>query len=93
MNLLDYICVVVLTLSTYMQFRTNLILANLRKDRKGVVVSKEYKIPEGELFNYITAPLQLMEIIVYLCLSIIVRKALTFHFATLLVVINQVSDI
>jgi 3-oxo-5-alpha-steroid 4-dehydrogenase 3 len=91
LNFIEYMCAVILLISTYMQYRTNIILANLRKDRKGVVVSTNYKIPQGELFNWISGPLQLTEIIIYTCLSIILRNASTFHFVTFWVIMNQVE--
>lgn len=93
LSMLDCTCTFIFLASTYLQYRSNIILSNLRKDKKGVVVTKKYKIPHGELFDYVSAPLQLTEIIMYLCLSVILRSASTFHFVTLWVVVNQVSDI
>lgn len=74
-----------------MQYRSNIILSNLRKDKDGVVITKKYKVPHGELFNYITAPLQFTEIILYLCLLIILRNGSMFYYVAVWVVINQVS--
>lgn len=68
----------------------NFILAGLRKNEHGDVVTKEYKIPVDELFNYITCPLQLMEILIYLMLSAILWQASTFHCNTFFVLMNQV---
>lgn len=75
-----------------MQYRSNVILANLRKDKKGNVVTKKYKVPNGELFNFVTAPLQLTEIILYLCLNCILKSASTFYFVTAWVILNQVKQ-
>ncbi|XP_011502079.1 PREDICTED: polyprenol reductase [Ceratosolen solmsi marchali] len=91
LSLTEYTCATVLLISTYMQYRTNIILANLRKDKKGIVVTTNYKMPEGELFNLISGPLQLTEIIIYICLSIILRKAYTFHYVSFWVIMNQVE--
>ncbi|XP_029667608.1 polyprenol reductase [Formica exsecta] len=76
--------------STYMQLESNFILARLRKNQYGDVVTKEHKIPIGGLFNYISNPLQLTEILMYLMLSGILWQASTFHYVTLFVIINQV---
>lgn len=70
---------------------TNLILANLRKDHGGKVITKSYKIPHGRLFEYISAPLQLTEIIVYLMLNIILWKSSSFSFVFIFVLVNQVN--
>ncbi|XP_058789003.1 polyprenol reductase [Phymastichus coffea] len=88
---LEYTCASIFILSTYLQLRTNIILSNLRKNEKGVVITKQHKIPRGELFEYITAPLQFTEIILYLCMSIILREGSTFHYVTLWTVANQVE--
>lgn len=73
-----------------MQLESNFILARLRKNQYGDVVTKEHKIPIGGLFNYISNPLQLTEILMYLMLSGILWQASTFHYVTLFVIINQV---
>lgn len=73
-----------------MQLKSNFILAGLRKNQHGNVVTKEHKIPFGGLFNYISNPLQLTEIMIYLMLSGILYQASTFHYITLFVIINQV---
>lgn len=74
-----------------MQYRTNIILSNLRRDKNGVVVTKKYKVPCGELFDFITAPLQFTEIIIYLCLLLILRNGSMFYYVAVWVVINQVK--
>ncbi|XP_070153254.1 uncharacterized protein [Polyergus mexicanus] len=76
---------------TYMQLESNFILARLRKNQYGDVVTKEHKIPIGGLFNYISNPLQLTEILMYLMLSGILCQASTFHYVTLFVIINQIE--
>lgn len=87
---IELICTFIFLWSTYMQLRRNFILAGLRKNQHGDVVTKEHKIPVGELFNYISNPLQLTEILLYLMLSVILWQASTFHCVTIWVIINQV---
>lgn len=77
--------------STYMQLRSNYILAGLRKNKHGDVVTKEHKIPFGELFNYVSSPLQLTEILMYLMLSAILWQSTTIHYFTIFVIMNQVE--
>ncbi|EZA54361.1 hypothetical protein DMN91_001608 [Ooceraea biroi] len=84
------VCAFVLLLSSYMQFRTNIILRNLRKRENSDVVSYAHKVPFDGLYKYISAPLQFTEILVYLMLSVILWQASTFHYITIWVVANQV---
>lgn len=78
-------------LSSYEQLKTNFILADLRKNKKGVVVTKSYKIPNGRFFEYITAPLQLTEIIMYFTLTIILWQSSSFYYIFIWVLVNQVN--
>jgi 3-oxo-5-alpha-steroid 4-dehydrogenase 3 len=75
---------------SYIQFKTNIILRNLRKSKHNNVVSYTYKMPCHGLFKYISAPLQLTEILMYLTLSVILSEASTFHYITFWVLVNQV---
>lgn len=79
--------------SSYMQLKSNFILVGLRKNQHGDVITKEHKIPFGGLFKYISNPLQLTEIIIYIMLSVILWQASTFHYITIWVIINQVQRI
>ncbi|XP_071651692.1 polyprenal reductase [Temnothorax longispinosus] len=88
---MQLICAFIFLWSTYMQLRTNFVLAGLRKNQHGDVISKEHKIPVGELFNYISNPLQFTEILLYLTLSAILWQASTFHYITIFVIVNQVA--
>ncbi|XP_020278245.1 polyprenol reductase-like isoform X1 [Pseudomyrmex gracilis] len=85
------LCVLIFLWSTYTQLKSNYILAGLRKNQHGDVVTKEHKIPTGGLFNYVSNPLQLTEILVYLALSAVLWQASTFHYVTVFVIINQVE--
>lgn len=76
---------------SYQQLQTNIILANLRKDKKGIVVTKEHKIPRGGLFNYISSPLQFTEIGMYTAIQIIINESKTYYIFCMWVVINQVK--
>jgi len=85
------ICALICLWSSYMQLKTNFILANLRKNTDGDVASLEYKIPYDGLFKYIAGPLQLLETIIYLMLSVILWPASTYHYITYWVIANQVE--
>ncbi|XP_011151922.2 polyprenol reductase isoform X4 [Harpegnathos saltator] len=84
-------CAFIFLLSTYMQLHSNFILARLRKNKDGVVVSHDYKIPFYGLFEYVSGPLQFTEILIYVMLSLILWQASTFHYVTVWVIANQIE--
>lgn len=86
------VCALICLWSSYMQLKTNFILAKLRKNTRGDIVSFEYKIPSDGLFKYVSGPLQLCEILIYLMLSAILWQASTYHYVTLWVIVNQVRN-
>ncbi|XP_011629694.1 polyprenol reductase-like [Pogonomyrmex barbatus] len=89
---MQLMCIFIFLWSTYTQLRMNFILARLRKNQYGDIVTKDHKIPFGELFNYITNPLQFTEILVYVTMSGILWQASTFHYITFFVIMNQVCN-
>ena len=72
------------------QLRTNIILANLRKDKDGNVVTTEHKMSQDGLFKYISGPLQLTEITMYLSLYVILSTSATYPYILWWVIFNQV---
>ncbi|XP_044588717.1 polyprenol reductase isoform X2 [Cotesia glomerata] len=91
LNSIHIIFSICFLLASYEQLRTNFILASLRKNKKGEVVTKSYKIPSGRLFEYVTAPLQLTEIVMYCSLNIILRQNSSFCYIFIWVLANQVN--
>lgn len=89
LTFLQIVCANILLLSSWVQLQSNFILVNLRKSNNKVVFDG-YKIPHGGLFEYLSSPLQLTEILIYLSLSVILWQGSTFHYCTLWVIINQV---
>ncbi|KAF7992001.1 hypothetical protein HCN44_010821 [Aphidius gifuensis] len=86
---INFIWMAIFLLASYAQLRANIIFAKLRKNKDNYVDSKSHKIPHGELFEYISAPLQFTEIIMYLMLTFILWDASTFHFIFIWVFVNQ----
>ncbi|XP_041972811.1 polyprenol reductase-like [Aricia agestis] len=70
------------------QYQSNIILANLRRDTSGAVVSQEYKIPHGRLFNYVSSPHRFCEVMLYLLL-LILTPTKTYLFIFMWVLSNQ----
>ncbi|XP_015186531.1 PREDICTED: polyprenol reductase [Polistes dominula] len=90
LTFLQIVCANIFLLSSLMQLQCNFILVNLRKSNNKVVFDG-YKIPHGGLFEYLSSPLQLTEILIYSMLSVILWQSSTFHYVTLWVIINQVD--
>ncbi|KAL7287810.1 hypothetical protein TKK_0018185 [Trichogramma kaykai] len=91
LTVIDYMFASIFLLASYVQLRTNKILASLRKDKNGKVVTKKHKIPHGGLFEFISAPLQLTEMILYICLLVILRGASTYCYIAFWVIVNQLE--
>ncbi|XP_071576829.1 polyprenal reductase-like [Temnothorax nylanderi] len=91
-TIVKLVCALICLWSSYMQLKINFILANLRKNTYGDVVSLGYKIPSDGLFKHIAGPLQLQETLIYLMLSVILWQASTYHYVTLWVILNQVES-
>lgn len=67
------------------------LLAALRKNKKGNVVTNEYKLPEGDWFNYLSAPHQTAEILMYACLMWLLWHNITWFYIFTWVLSNQVN--
>ncbi|CAD0199026.1 unnamed protein product [Chrysodeixis includens] len=82
-------CSIIFLVMWYEQYRTNVIFANLRKDKKsGQVVTEEHKIPNGRLFEYVSSPHRMCEIVMYTLLLMLVPTK-TFFCIYLWVLGNQ----
>ncbi|KAL1506322.1 hypothetical protein ABEB36_005710 [Hypothenemus hampei] len=89
----DKIAILIFLWAWKHQYVCNKILADLRKNKEGKVVNSEYKLPEGDWFEYLTAPHQTAEIIMYGCLMWILWNNITWFFVFSWVVCNQVETI
>ncbi|CAH2063827.1 unnamed protein product, partial [Iphiclides podalirius] len=72
-------CVVLFLLASYEQYASNVILANLRKDKKsGAVFTEEHKIPHGRMFEMVSSPHRLCEIILYAAFAALIPTRTMF---------------
>lgn len=56
---------------SHYQHKCHVILANLRKDKSGRVITEQHYAPSGGLFEYVSCPHFLTEIIIYLLVIVI----------------------
>ncbi|KYB27881.1 Polyprenol reductase-like Protein [Tribolium castaneum] len=89
----DAVAVLVFFWAWYRQHTTTVILANLRKNKKGAVVTENYKLPEGDLFKYLSSPHCTTEILMYLCLWVILGYQHSWWCVCTLVLSNQLDSI
>ncbi|KAF5279009.1 hypothetical protein FQA39_LY05687 [Lamprigera yunnana] len=91
LNYVDAIATILFLWAWTHQYKTAVILANLRKDKKGNVVTEAHKLPQGDWFNYVSSPHGLAEILMYLALTIILWGSITWIFIFAWVLCNQVE--
>lgn len=76
--------------SSYIQFDSHRILANLRKDTKGRIYTTKHSIPRGKWFDLVSSPHYLAEIMIYLAITIVLGgQSQTWWMVFLFVVTNQ----
>uniref|UniRef100_A0A1B6KHA5 Polyprenal reductase n=1 Tax=Graphocephala atropunctata TaxID=36148 RepID=A0A1B6KHA5_9HEMI len=73
------------------QFRAAVILANLRKNKKGDVVSLKHNIPSGDWFELVSSPHLLCEALMYLGLGLVLLGNYTWPFVFFWVLSNQME--
>lgn len=77
--------------SSYVQFDSHRILANLRKDTTGRVITTKHSIPRGKWFDLVSSPHYMAEILIYLAITIVLGgKSPTWWMVFLFVITNQV---
>ncbi|XP_044748297.1 polyprenol reductase [Coccinella septempunctata] len=77
--------------SWWHQHVCTIILANLRKTKKGN--SSDYKLPIGDWFEYVSSPHCSAEILMYVALTILLWKSSTWGYVMLWVFSNQIESI
>ncbi|XP_044255994.1 polyprenol reductase-like isoform X2 [Tribolium madens] len=89
----DVVAVLVFLWAWYRQHTTTVILANLRRNSKGTVVTENYKLPNGDLFKYLSSPHCTTEILMYTCLWVILGYKHSWWCVYTLVLSNQLDSI
>ncbi|XP_055604673.1 polyprenol reductase [Uranotaenia lowii] len=74
------------------QFQSNLIMANLRKDATGKVVSQKHSIPRGGYFELISSPHMFFEIVMYVALHGIIVRNTSVMYVLIWVLSNQTMN-
>ncbi|XP_026326394.1 polyprenol reductase [Hyposmocoma kahamanoa] len=90
-TILSVPCVLVFLWCWQEQLKTNIIFANMRKDKKsGKVVTEDHGIPHGRMFEKVSSPHRLCEVIMYTVLVLLIPTK-TFFCIYLWVLGNQIQ--
>jgi 3-oxo-5-alpha-steroid 4-dehydrogenase 3 len=72
------------------QHRCHIMLANLRKDKTGHVITEQHYVPSGGLFEFVSCPHFLLEVILYLTIILVQEfSSIYWNFIFLLVLSTQ----
>ncbi|XP_016062771.1 PREDICTED: polyprenol reductase [Miniopterus natalensis] len=72
--------------SSVHQYKCHVILGNLRKNKAGVVIHCNHRIPFGDWFEYVSSPNYLAELMIYISMAV----TLGFHNVTWWLVVTYV---
>ncbi|KAK9738635.1 3-oxo-5-alpha-steroid 4-dehydrogenase [Popillia japonica] len=91
LNVLDLFATYLFLWSWWHQYQVTVILANLRKDDEGRVVTDAYRIPTGDWFDSLSSPHNFAEIMMYSSLTFFLWPIFTWWFIYAWVILNQVE--
>ncbi|KAF2900043.1 hypothetical protein ILUMI_06147 [Ignelater luminosus] len=88
---IDVVAALFFLWANWHQYKATVILANLRKDKKGSIITDVHKLPCGDWFEYVSSPHLLAEILMYFALTVILRNNVTWLYIFAWVLSNQVE--
>lgn len=74
------------------QFKSNLILAGLRKNEAGKVVTEKHLMPRGGYFETVSSPHMFFEVVMYVALFGLLYTNITSFYILIWVISNQVHN-
>lgn len=74
--------------ASHEQQKCNKVLANLRKDKSGRVITDQHFVPSGGLFEYVTCPHFLTEVIIYFLILVVQEFRQTYWNLIFLLVVS-----
>lgn len=91
-SVVQYICIFLFHFSWSQQYKSNMILVNLRKDAKtGHLATEQHLLPSGGFFDFVSSPHMFFEITMYVVLLGLLSQSFTWKLVVLWVLSNQVS--
>lgn len=74
--------------ASHEQQKCNKVLANLRKDKSGRVITDQHYVPSGGLFEYVTCPHFLTEVVIYFLILVVQEFKQTYWNLIFLLVLS-----
>lgn len=69
-----------------------MIFINLRKNKKGAVVTETHLVPKGGMFDYVSSPHMTCEVAMYAALYILLHQNTSYIYCLAWVFTNQFSN-
>ncbi|XP_018336693.1 polyprenol reductase isoform X2 [Agrilus planipennis] len=91
LSFFDIIATLLFFWAWFHQYKTTVILGNLRKNERGEVITQKHRLPEGDWFNYVASPHLLAEILMYISLTMILWQNTSWLFISAWVLVNQIQ--
>ncbi|KAJ6646613.1 Polyprenol reductase [Pseudolycoriella hygida] len=91
-TLLHCVAVGLFLYAWYNQFMSNLILASLRKNHSGEVITQKHLLPTGGYFESVSSPHMYFEVVIYVALYIILYNNSSWLFVMCWVISNQAEN-
>lgn len=76
----------------YHQFESNRILARLRCNADGAVVTHRHRLPSGGYFELVSSPHMLFEVVLYVALFVLLHNNSSWLFVLCWVLTNQIEN-
>lgn len=74
--------------ASHCQHKCNKILANLRKDKTGRVITQQHYVPSGGLFEYVSCPHFLAEVVIYFLILVAQEFSISYWNLIFLLVLS-----
>ncbi|XP_075152581.1 polyprenal reductase [Haematobia irritans] len=92
-TVLQYACLFLFHFSWTQQYKSNMILVNLRKDSKtGKIETEKHLLPTGGFFDFVSSPHMLFEVLMYFALMGILANSFTWKLVVAWVFSNQLMN-
>ncbi|XP_017480562.1 PREDICTED: polyprenol reductase [Rhagoletis zephyria] len=92
-SLVQYLCIFIFHFSWTQQYKSNMILVNLRKDAKsGEIKTEQHLLPTGGFFNMISSPHMFFEIVMYVAVLGLMLNSTTWLLIFIWVFSNQLMN-
>lgn len=91
-TMMQFICCFMFHFSWAQQYKSNMILVNLRKDTAGNTVTEKHLMPQGGFFQFVSSPHMFFEVAMYVAISGVIPASSTWAYIVIWVIANQTEN-